>query len=129
MPCDLAIRLVAAVTMFLFAEVSQAQERVSFPTQDGGLVYGDLYGKGDRGIVLAHGGRFTKESWEKQARMLAAAGFRILAVEFRGEGQSHGRNRRTACGRRTPPRCFGRLSLPAKRRHEVCKRCWRKYGR
>jgi pimeloyl-ACP methyl ester carboxylesterase len=67
-----------------------AQERVSFPTQDGGLVYADMYGKGDHGVVLAHGGRFNKESWENQARALAAAGFRVLAIDFRGRGQSKG---------------------------------------
>ena len=65
-------------------------ERVSFPTQDGGLVYADVYGEGIRGVVLAHGGRFNKESWEKQARTLAAAGFRVLAIDFRGYGQSRG---------------------------------------
>lgn len=65
-------------------------ELVSFPTEDGGLVYADLYGAGDRGVVLAHGGRFTKESWEKQARVLAEAGFRVLAIDFRGRGRSRG---------------------------------------
>jgi pimeloyl-ACP methyl ester carboxylesterase len=53
-------------------------------------VYADVYGEGDRGIVLAHGGRFHKESWEKQARTLAAAGFRVLALDFRGYGKSRG---------------------------------------
>jgi hypothetical protein len=68
----------------------QAQERASFPTQDGGLVHADVYGKGDNGIVLAHGARFNKESWAPQARELAAAGFRVLAIDFRGYGQSKG---------------------------------------
>jgi esterase/lipase len=67
---------------------SEPPELVSFPTQDGGLIYADLYGRGDRGVVLAHGGRFTKESWEKQARVLVKAGFRVLAIDFRGRGQS-----------------------------------------
>jgi len=40
--------------------------------------------------VLAHGGRFNKESWEPQARALVAAGFRALAIDFRGYGQSRG---------------------------------------
>ena len=65
-------------------------EHISFPTQDGGIVHADLYGKGARGVVLAHGGRFTRESWEKQARTLVKAGFRVLAIDFRGRGQSHG---------------------------------------
>jgi pimeloyl-ACP methyl ester carboxylesterase len=49
-----------------------------------------MYGKGGRGVVLAHGGRFMKESWEKQGRALAEAGFRSLALDYRGEGQSRG---------------------------------------
>ncbi len=74
----------------MLAGLAAAQEHVSFPTQDGGLIYADMYGTGDRGVVLAHGGRFNKESWEKQARALAAAGFRVLAIDFRGYGQSRG---------------------------------------
>lgn len=67
-----------------------AQQQVSFPTQDGGIVYADMYGKGERGVVLAHGGRFNKESWAKQAQTLVKAGFRVLAIDFRGRGQSRG---------------------------------------
>jgi pimeloyl-ACP methyl ester carboxylesterase len=63
---------------------------LSFSTEDGGLVYADLYGKGDRGVVLAHGGQFTKGSWHDQAEALAAAGFRVLAIDFRGFGNSRG---------------------------------------
>lgn len=67
-----------------------AQQGVSFPTEDGGIVYADVYGAGDRGVVLAHGGQFTKESWAEQAPALARAGFRAVAVDFRGRGQSRG---------------------------------------
>lgn len=79
-----------AVAALLGGERVQAQERVSFPTEDGGFVYADLYGKGNKGVVLAHGGRFNKESWKKQAQELTAAGFRVLAIDFRGYGQSKG---------------------------------------
>lgn len=78
------------VAVLALAGFTAAQERVSFPTQDGGLVYADMYGKGDHGVVLAHGGRFDKASWEKQAQALAKAGFRALAIDFRGYGQSRG---------------------------------------
>lgn len=71
-------------------DASAPPELVSFPTQDGGLIYANLYGKGERGVVLAHGGRFNKESWDKQARELVRAGFRVLAIDFRGRGQSRG---------------------------------------
>lgn len=63
---------------------------MSFPTSDGGLIFGDVYGKGARGVLLAHGGRFQKEGWEKEAKTLADVGFRVLAIDFRGEGQSRG---------------------------------------
>lgn len=87
------MRCLAIFAVFALASICLAQEHVSFPTEDGGIVYADLYGKGDRGVVLAHGGRFEKESWEKQARELEAAGFRCLAIDFRGRGQSHGGTR------------------------------------
>jgi len=80
----------AVIAAAVLLGVALPPERVSFPTQDGGLVYAEMYGKGGRGVVLAHGGRFNKESWEKQARTLAAAGFRALAIDFRGYGQSRG---------------------------------------
>jgi len=78
------------LAILLLAQLTVAQEHVSFPTQDGGVVYADVYGKGERGLVLAHGGRFNKESWEKQALELERAGFRTLAIDFRGHGHSHG---------------------------------------
>src|SRR5205809_2511183 len=77
------------VALFLSAP-SYAQKAVVFPTSDGGVVSADSYGTGERGVVLAHGGRFNKGSWEKQAQTLAAAGFRVLAIDFRGYGQSRG---------------------------------------
>ncbi len=80
----------AMLTAAALAGVAAAQQSVSFPTQDGGLIYADMYGNGSRGIVLAHGGRFDRKSWEKQATALAAAGFRALSIDYRGEGQSRG---------------------------------------
>lgn len=81
---------IAVIVALLFAKGAIAQEAVSFPTEDGGVVYADVYGESDRGIVLAHGGRFNKESWRKQAQTLASAGFRVLAFDFRGYGKSQG---------------------------------------
>ncbi len=80
----------AAIAALMFLCVGEPQESVSFATQDGGVVYADVYGTGDRGVVLAHGGLFTKESWTTQAQALASAGFRVTAIDFRGRGQSRG---------------------------------------
>src|SRR2546430_15674365 len=82
--------LFALILGLLLARVTVAQKTISFPTEDGGLIFADVYGEGERAVVLAHGGRFNKESWAKQAQTLAAAGFRVLALDFRGYGKSKG---------------------------------------
>ena len=75
--------LETAAAAVALAGLATAQAHVSFPTQDGGIVYADLYGRGARGVVLAHGGRFNKASWAPQARALAEAGFRAMAIDLR----------------------------------------------
>lgn len=74
----------------VFTPLVAAQQTISFPTEDGGRVCADLYGQGTGAVVLAHGGRFNKESWREQARALVSEGFRILAIDFRGFGCSTG---------------------------------------
>jgi len=74
----------------VLATLGATQRTISFPTEDGGRVCADLYGQGTRGVVLAHGGRFNKESWREQAQALASKGFRVLAIDFRGFGCSTG---------------------------------------
>jgi pimeloyl-ACP methyl ester carboxylesterase len=77
-------------TAAVFSPPTFAQKTVSFPAEDGGEVYADVSGGDGRGIVLAHGGRFNHESRKKQARTLAARGFRVSALDFRGYGKSQG---------------------------------------
>src|SRR3954453_6596269 len=80
----------ALVAIIAVAPVVTAQEPVSFRTSDGVLISGIVYGHGDRGVVLVHGARFNKESWDNQGRLLDAIGFRVLAIGLRGFGQSRG---------------------------------------
>jgi pimeloyl-ACP methyl ester carboxylesterase len=91
---NLLLIIAALVSTVTAADAQTGGQRypvlVSFATEDGGTIYADMYGEGDRCVVLAHGGRFNKESWEKQARTLSTAGFRVLAIDFRGYGQSRG---------------------------------------
>jgi pimeloyl-ACP methyl ester carboxylesterase len=75
---------------FVLAKLVVAQQTISIPTEDGGRVCADLYGQGSRAIVLAHGGRFNKESWRVQAQAMVSEGFRVLAIDFRGFGCSTG---------------------------------------
>jgi acetyl esterase/lipase len=84
-------RAVVALSAALLAQVPgglKAQDTVSVPASDGGLVAADIYGQGPHGVVLAHGGRFDKRSWRDQARALAGAGFRVIAIDFRAAVQA-----------------------------------------
>ena len=82
--------ILMVVAILLSAETTTAQQTVSFPSEDGGVVYANIFGKSDKAVVLAHGGQFNKESWDKQAHALVAAGFEVLAIDFRGYGKSKG---------------------------------------
>ncbi|HEY6488448.1 MAG: alpha/beta fold hydrolase [Terracidiphilus sp.] len=86
----IAAGVLAAVAAAALGDVARAQTTVQFATEDGGAVYADVYGAGERAVVLAHGGRWNKESWAKQARVLAAHGFEVMAIDFRGYGKSRG---------------------------------------
>ena len=74
--------------LILFALLAPAQEPVHFNAKDGWTIYGDLYGKGPRAVLLVHGGRFNKTSWTKQAQTIAKQGFTVLAIDLRGVGLS-----------------------------------------
>jgi pimeloyl-ACP methyl ester carboxylesterase len=81
------VSCVVGVLIVIVASVAFGQKPVTFQLLDGqGQIQADLYGHGARGIVLAHGGQFNKESWRKQAEALADSGFLVLSVRFRGDG-------------------------------------------
>ena len=59
-----------------------------FAARDDVAVSGRIYGRGPRGLVLVPGGHGVGETWDLQARRLARAGFRVLAMDYRGRGES-----------------------------------------
>lgn len=80
-------RYLLAVCIACFASQVFGQQLVRFPLPDRPIeIQADLYGSGTRGLVLAHGRRFHKESWNKQAQAFANSGFLVLAIGFRGDG-------------------------------------------
>jgi alpha/beta superfamily hydrolase len=89
MRLDRATLPLLAATLSL-AAAAAGQELVTFPTEDGARIYADLYGEGGHGVVLAHGARFDRRSWQEQAAVLVESGFSVLAIDFRGYGQSQG---------------------------------------
>lgn len=93
------VRLALSVILLASPGIAVGQDRrmappeavateVSIPAPDGGAISADLYGSGPRAVVLAHGGRFDKGSWREQALVLAAAGLRVLAIDFRAAVQA-----------------------------------------
>lgn len=52
-------------------------------------------GRGERaaGVLLLHGNHASRASMEQNARWLAAEGYAVLAIDFRGHGQSTARER------------------------------------
>ena len=69
---------------------TDAPRAVAMRAADGGAICGLVYGQSAHAVVLVHGGRYLKESWEPQAHSLARAGFTVLAIDLRGFGCSTG---------------------------------------
>jgi len=84
---EFMLRYLLAICIASFSTHAYGQRPVTFPLLDHPIeIQADLYGSGTRGVILAHGGRFGKESWKKQAQAFANAGFLVLAIRFRGDG-------------------------------------------
>lgn len=67
----------------------RATQLLTFPADDGVAVNAYGYGRAaSHGVVLVPGGHGVGETWEPQARQLARAGFRVLALDYRGLGRS-----------------------------------------
>jgi pimeloyl-ACP methyl ester carboxylesterase len=90
------IGLWIGIGLVAVAPIAEAAQEVSFPTTDGGEIYGLLRGDGPHAVVLAHGQIFDKESWDPLATLLAERGLRVLAIDFRGYGKSKGGPRQRA---------------------------------
>lgn len=63
---------------------------VTFRSEDGVAVGGHAYGSGPRAVILVPGGHGIGATWDRQARRLARAGFRVLAIDYRGRGAVDG---------------------------------------
>jgi pimeloyl-ACP methyl ester carboxylesterase len=71
------------------AALSESVEPVAIPVTDGLVLRGDARGDPDgRIVVLLHGGGQTRHAWTETAEALAARGFRALALDLRGHGDS-----------------------------------------
>lgn len=60
----------------------------SFEGRDGNRLVASVRGEGSRSVLLLHGGGQTRHAWDGTARALAAAGWRAIAIDQRGHGDS-----------------------------------------
>jgi pimeloyl-ACP methyl ester carboxylesterase len=74
-----------------------APRSVTIPAPDGPAIQADEYGTGPRAVLLLHGGRLDRHSWQPLATMLAADGFRVVAIDFRASVEGRA-GRETSCG-------------------------------
>lgn len=64
-------------------------ESCEFRTPDGLTLRGDMSGPpNEPTVVLLHGGGQTRHAWSAERRLLAGAGYRALAYDARGHGDS-----------------------------------------
>jgi pimeloyl-ACP methyl ester carboxylesterase len=77
------------------AERSDHAKVVHFTTSDRVKLAGLAFGRGRKGVVLAHQTDNDLCAWLLFARVLKAAGFRVLAFDFRGFGSSQDVGERT----------------------------------
>ena len=92
--------LAASLAFFAVRASAQAPSTplgVTITAPDGGAIQADVYGSGPRAVLLLHGGRFDRTSWAPQATALAAAGFRVVAIDFRASVEARA-GRDTGCG-------------------------------
>ena len=69
----------------------RAQEgEVTFTTEDGIDINGNIFGSGNRWVILSHMRPTTQTSWFDFARYLADNGYIVLTYDFRGYGKSGG---------------------------------------
>jgi pimeloyl-ACP methyl ester carboxylesterase len=61
---------------------------VTYTGFEGNLLEADVYGEGERNVILLHGGGQTRHAWRQTARKLAESGFRAIALDQRGHGAS-----------------------------------------
>lgn len=89
------MKFILLLCFTLISPIINAQEPLpaSFSSADGGIVHANYFYSGSKAIVLAHGAIFNKESWPELTRSLLKNNISVLAIDFRGYGESTAGNR------------------------------------
>lgn len=87
----LMLILLGAASCNLLGSKGAAGDPIEFRTSDGFLLKGNVFGSGNRAVVLSHSFPEDQSSWVDFARDLAEEDFLVITYDFRGYGQSQGR--------------------------------------
>ncbi len=86
-----AISLAMVLALVVPGLLAAKSKTVKFPAADGHSLTGTLWGNGDApGILLLHQCNSSRAMYEELGGKLAAAGFKVLSIDFRGFGDSKG---------------------------------------
>jgi uncharacterized protein len=85
-----AILAVAALLLAACGDGGAPGRLIRFRTEDGLTLAGELRGSGPTGVVLAHMFPTDRTSWSDLATQLEDRGYRSVAIDFRGYGDSGG---------------------------------------
>jgi len=81
----------AGTLIFAFGLAAEVQKRdVDIKAPDGANLKGSYFSPGRRGpaILLLHQCNMDRHAWDGLAKDLAASGFHVLAIDYRGYGES-----------------------------------------
>src|SRR5258708_19692841 len=73
------LTLIAILAALFYSHIATAPKTISLPTEDGGVIFADVYGTVHRHIVLPHQDPFNHSSWPHHAQTLPAAGLPVFA--------------------------------------------------
>jgi alpha-beta hydrolase superfamily lysophospholipase len=62
--------------------------QVQVPSMDGVALVGDVWGRGERGVLLIHDEARNRADWGTLGTKLAMSGYHVLAIDLRGHGAS-----------------------------------------
>ena len=98
----LAIALTAALTLAAVASANTQKKDVDIKASDGVTLKGTYFSPGRPGpaMLLLHQCNMDRHAWDGLAKDLADAGFHVLAIDYRGYGESGGEHFTDAAQRR-----------------------------
>jgi pimeloyl-ACP methyl ester carboxylesterase len=76
------------IIYIIFSSFNSFASEVHFKTNDNARIFAEFQKRDSHAVLLAHAAIFNKESWGEFEKQLLENNYTILAIDFRGYGQS-----------------------------------------